>query len=350
MAALCLIQSWATPCLAALPPNPGGEAEVTPDAREQFRLGVSLLQDPDGARYDEAFKAFLKAYELSPSWKILGNLGLCAMKSERYAEGIEAYERYLAQSGDGLDPAERKQVERDLRIMKSTSGTLTLLVQGAASATVEDTRTRNVGGAVVNQYDVPADGRLVLTLATGKHSLVVEGEGKRASLQVVVQAGASTEQTVVLSADASAPASAHSTSAHSPSSAGLQPVESTQEESSASGLRTAGLIVGGVGVAALVGGGITGFIGLGKKSDLDDKCPNGECRYSTGEEKSSLESDKDSLATLGTITTALLIGGSALTATGVTLFVLGGPTENEQVTMTPTLAPGFAGVSAKGAF
>jgi hypothetical protein len=310
-----------------------------------------LLQDPDGARYDEAFKAFLKAYELSPSWKILGNLGLCAMKSERYSEGIEAYERYLAQSGEGLDPAERKQVERDLRIMKSTSGTVTLLVQGAAAATVEDTRTRNVGGAVVNQYDVPADGRLVLTLAAGKHSLVVEGDGKRASLQVAVQAGANTEHTVALTTDATAPAATRSASTdHSASSTRQEPADTTQGDSASSGLRTAGLIVGGVGVAALVGGGVTGFIGLGKKSDLDDKCPNDECRYSSPDAKSSFESDKNSLATLGNITTALLIGGGVLTATGVTLFVLGAPTENEQVTMTPTLAPGFAGVSAQGAF
>jgi hypothetical protein len=36
-------------------------------------------------------------------------------------------------------------------------------------------------------------------------------------------------------------------------------------------LRTTGLIVGGVGVAALVGGGVTAILGFSKKSDLDDR-------------------------------------------------------------------------------
>ncbi len=195
----------------------------------------------------------MRAYTMSPSWKILGNLGLSAMKLERYTDGIAAYERYLLESGQNLEPAERQQIEKDLSVMKGTSGTVTLLVTGASK---------------------------------------------------------------IISASA-APAGAASTSAAPESSDG-----------SNSTLRTTGLIVGGVGVAALIGGGITGFIGLGKKSDFDDRCPDKKCSYTTPEEKSSIESDKDSIESLETLTTALLIGGGVLTATGVTLYVVGGPSSN----------------------
>src|SRR5258706_16405608 len=78
----------ASPCRAELPPSAPTNVEPSPEAREQFNVGVSLLQDPDGANYEEAFKAFLRAYTATPSWKILGNLGLSALKIERFVDGI----------------------------------------------------------------------------------------------------------------------------------------------------------------------------------------------------------------------------------------------------------------------
>jgi len=73
-----------------------GRAAVTPEARKNFEAGVGFLNDPDGARYEPAYAAFKAAYQASPSWKILGNLGLCALKLERNSEAIEAYQRYLS--------------------------------------------------------------------------------------------------------------------------------------------------------------------------------------------------------------------------------------------------------------
>ena len=44
------------------------------EARKQFQAGVNLLDDPDGAKYEEAYHAFKNAYELSRSPKVLGNI------------------------------------------------------------------------------------------------------------------------------------------------------------------------------------------------------------------------------------------------------------------------------------
>src|SRR6476661_7390454 len=67
------------------------EEKISAEARSHFEAGVSLLQDPDGARYEEAYREFTAAYQLSKSPRVLGNVGLCAMKLERDAEAIDAY-------------------------------------------------------------------------------------------------------------------------------------------------------------------------------------------------------------------------------------------------------------------
>ncbi len=74
-------------------PAAAHEVEISERARGHFTAGVNLLQDPDGARYEEAYREFKAAYAESPSWKILGNLGLASMKLERDGEAIEAYQK-----------------------------------------------------------------------------------------------------------------------------------------------------------------------------------------------------------------------------------------------------------------
>ena len=68
------------------------DVPISDEARAHFTTGVNLLQDPDGARYEEAYREFKEAYAESPSWKILGNLGICAMKLERDSEAISAFD------------------------------------------------------------------------------------------------------------------------------------------------------------------------------------------------------------------------------------------------------------------
>ena len=338
----CLLGLVTSAARAELPPAAPPNVEPSAEAREQFNVGVSLLQDPDGANYEEAFKAFMRAYTATPSWKILGNLGLSALKIERYVDGIEAYERYLAQAAEQLDPAELEQVKRDLNVMKATSGTLVLTVAGASGVTVEDTRTRSVGGPVVNLYPVPNSGKLTLRLASGHHTLRASAAGKSGALELDVKSGESTSQTLTLSAG-QAPAAAPS-AAPAPAASAAAPPRS-------SGLKTAGLVIGGVGVAALIGGGVTGFLGLSAQSDLESRCPGNRCEYDTPADKQAFESDRDSLETMGTLTTALLIGGGVLAAGGATLFVIGGSSSKEAaVATTPYVGPGALGLSARGRF
>src|SRR5690348_16782755 len=94
-------------CLLATPAF--AEVQITEAARQHFKAGVNFMQDPDGARYEEAYREFTAAYAASPSWKILGNLGIAAMKLERDGEAIDAMEKYLMEGGKELPTDERDQ-------------------------------------------------------------------------------------------------------------------------------------------------------------------------------------------------------------------------------------------------
>jgi hypothetical protein len=134
---------------------PGARAEgdvvVTEEARTHFAAGVVLLQDPKAPRYEEAYREFKTAYAASPSYKILGNLGLCAMKIERDAEAIHAYETYLKEAGPEVSPEQRAQVERDLLALKA--GVLDVTVSSdPPGASIIDSRTPVEGPDVRNSY------------------------------------------------------------------------------------------------------------------------------------------------------------------------------------------------------
>jgi len=151
--------------------------QITEKARALFSTGVTLLQDPDGSRYEEAYQQFKAAYAESPSWKILGNLGYTAMKLERDGEAIEAFRAYLEQGGKELTKAERAQFQSDLDTLSATASVVT--IRGLpASARLTDVRSPNTGADIKNHYDVPEGGTLVLRVRPGVHRFSAQWGGQ----------------------------------------------------------------------------------------------------------------------------------------------------------------------------
>src|SRR6185436_247662 len=105
----------------------------------------------DGAKYEEANIQFHRAYELVGSWKILGNIGLCALKLERDGEAIDAYEKYLEQGKKDILPDERSQVERDLVALRAQVSRATLQLPGAGGSII-DLRVDARGTKIINRY------------------------------------------------------------------------------------------------------------------------------------------------------------------------------------------------------
>ena len=114
--------------LLSVPRAAYAEDAASDPARQQFRAGIAYLEDPEGARYEDAYAAFKKAYELSKSPKVLGNIGLCAMKLERDGEAIEAYQRYLKEVPD-IDPDERAQIEGDLPTLVASAARVAITLE-----------------------------------------------------------------------------------------------------------------------------------------------------------------------------------------------------------------------------
>lgn len=162
----------------AAPKDPAQTVPITEKAREFFRTGVTLLQDPDGARYEEAYQQFKAAYAESPSWKILGNLGVTAMKLERDGEAIEAFQGYLVQGGKELSKAERAQFQSDLDTLSATAATVTILGLPAGTR-VTDVRSPNKGSDVKNYYEVSEGEPLVLRVRPGAHRFTAQWGGQQ---------------------------------------------------------------------------------------------------------------------------------------------------------------------------
>ncbi|HWZ93248.1 MAG TPA: hypothetical protein VNW92_30520, partial [Polyangiaceae bacterium] len=74
------------------------------------------------------------------------------------------------------------------------------------------------------------------------------------------------------------------------------------------------------------------------------------CTYHSPAEQSSFQSDKSSLKTLGLTTSALLIGGGVLAATGITLYLTGGPKRDEAVSVVTSFGPLGGSIAARGSF
>jgi hypothetical protein len=151
------------------------DVPITEEARTHFAAGVVLLQDPKAPRYEDAYREFKAAYAASPSYKILGNLGLCAMKIERDAEAIDAFEKYLKEAGTELTQGEREQMQRDLLTLKT--GVVRVTVSSnPPGASIVDVRTPIEGNDIRNAYGEAAK-PLDLGVRRGHHVITARLAG-----------------------------------------------------------------------------------------------------------------------------------------------------------------------------
>jgi len=106
--------------------------------------------------YQDAYYQFQLAYqESAQSWKVLGNLGLCALKLERDAEALAYYERYFQKGGSDIAPEERAAIEQDLLLLRGNLAVVHL-TSPVADLQVVDKRS---GSAAPPQSYKLKDGR-----------------------------------------------------------------------------------------------------------------------------------------------------------------------------------------------
>ena len=317
-------------------------------AKEHFSIGVDLL-DEAPAKYRDALAQFRRAYSLSKSWKVLGNMGLCAHRLERDGEAIEYYRQYLDQGGSQISDAERRDIERDL--VAISAGLVRLqLTSDVSTANIIVQRT---GSSVAGEVYALRDHRVSLGLRSGAYRIIAQVGSRQQSWPIVLEPAQKVQHRFVfkeptfaaeLGAGGANPAAA---GVSAPS--GITRGNLTSDLGSSS-WNTAGYVVGGLGVAALGTGVFFHFRSLDQEEEaqarLEDICMGTVCPPDAEKEFASAD---DSL----TLATALYAGGAALALTGILLVVLSDDEPSEQqasVRVAPILHPQHWGLQLGGTF
>ncbi|MBW2459921.1 MAG: tetratricopeptide repeat protein [Deltaproteobacteria bacterium] len=314
------------------------DVTVSEEARVHFRKGVALLGNAAGPKFREAYREFQAAYEVSPSPKILGNLGLCAMSLERDTEAIEYYERYLTESG-AVSKREHRQIIDDVIKMRGRGTQLRLAIT-PSEATVTDERLRDDGPPVVNDYEVKY-GELEIRVHVGPHRLTVKRDGYEPVVwEFEARKRLVAKRTVELKR--LAPEA-------DPDADPSEPSEGTPtddaDEPDGGGIPTGVWIgVGATGVLAAATA-VVGSLVISNKGSFDDELAAGNY-----DEARSLQDDGETLA----LVTDVLLGTTvaAATTTVILYFVLDddGDAPETAWTVGPAVAPGWAGISVRAPF
>ncbi len=336
--------------VALAAPARAADVVISDEARAHFAAGVNLLQDPDGARYEEAYREFKEAYARSPSWKILGNLGIAAMKLERDSEAIDAIKKYLAEGGKQIDADERAQFQRDLATLESGAARLTLQ-SDPPGAVIEDERFPASGQPIRNAYSA-STAPIAIGVRPGRHRFTAKLAGRADAVwEVELSPKQQQSHTFVLPEPAAAPAPVAPVAPAPSPDASL----STAPPSGGNALRTGSYVALGVGVVGVAVGTVFGLKASSKYKDANaitdnpQNCPaSGDCELpaSLFDQRAQLGKDGDSAKTLSIV--GFVVGGVGL-ATGVTLFVLSSKKEQPAAAkVEPFLGIGNLGV--RGSF
>jgi hypothetical protein len=172
---------------------------------------------------------------------------------------------------------------------------------------------------------------------------VIAPGGAQSTKSVNVVEGQTSDVTVDVPSAPAAPPPVAPTPAPAPAAAPANPA--SPPESSGGTLRTVGWIVGGVGVAGLALGAVTGIIAMGDASTFKSNCNNstGACSNQTG-----VNAANDG-KTMSTLSTVGFIAGAVVTGVGVYFIVTGGPS-SPSTTVGAAALPGGAGITLARGF
>jgi hypothetical protein len=299
------------------------DVPISDAARQHFQAGVNLLQDPDGARYAEAYREFQTAYADSPSWKILSNIGITALKLERDGEAADAYTKYLAEGGTNIDADERAQVERDLQTLRA--GLVKVTVDSdPPGAMITDERVPNAGNTVVNRYG-PFLAAAELGFRGGHHRMTASLSGYKDVIWEFDTPNQGSAHNFKLEQVQAAPVTGPGNPSQPPSAGAKRPVPT-------------GVFVGVAATGALaVGGVVVGVLAKGKHSDFD-----------TANSNIHSPADQDNAASLRksgqnlNLVADCFFGGAVIAAGVTAVLFFTRPTHEEAAKGTWQLSPAVA--------
>lgn len=115
---------------AAASPDDGGPS---PEARAANSEALELSKN---GHYAEALEKFQRAYDLSPSYVILYNIGRMARFTQDFARSLTAFQRFLNEGKD-IETSHRSEVEQEIAALASLVAWVTVKTDAGAHVFVD---------------------------------------------------------------------------------------------------------------------------------------------------------------------------------------------------------------------
>jgi serine/threonine-protein kinase len=329
-----------TSALAFAPDALAQDASSQAAAQALFEQARQLMTD---GRYAEACPKLAESQRLDPGAGTLLNLGHCYEKNGQTASAWVTFKDAAAAADlKHRDDWSSRARERSAALVPILSKlTIDVPPEGRPEGLQVRRDGVNVGGAEWG-VPIPVDPgeHTIEALAPGKKKWTTKVSiGKQSDQQRVTVPGLETEQTVSVTPVPPPPESAP----QQPPPPGGEP-PAPVDTSVGSGQRTAGLVVGGVGVAGVVVGSIFGFSAMSKNSNSKDECPTTTCTNPQG------KADADDAKSAATLSSVFFIGGVALAAGGAVLYFTAPKSKEVALHVAPQVGWNSAGVSLGGAW
>jgi hypothetical protein len=308
-------------------------------AEALFREGRGLM---DAGNYLAACPKLEESYAQDPATGTLLALGMCQERAGRTASAWATYSEAAGRAKrDGRADRERAAREHMAELEPKLSR-LTINVDPSVSA-LPGLSVRRDGheiGAGAWGASVPID--------PGEHVIEAMAPGRRAfsaKINVTAQAVAQTVQIPALALEPTPPPAAVGSASVSAES---RPGDA-QAPRAVAPLRLPGLIIGSVGIVTL---GVSGIFALRAAGLNSDSKADGHCdaQNQCDDIGGAMREDAKTAANVATVT---VLAGGALTALGVTLFLLKPSKEQKQAAQLdalPVLGQGQAGMVLRGRF
>jgi tetratricopeptide (TPR) repeat protein len=134
--AVALVVVGTTEAAKGAPAVSAESAAAREEAKKRYKRGIQLFEE---GSYEAAMLEFRRAYTLSPSWKILYNIGMVNVQLRDYAAAIDDLEQYLAGGGAEIPGERQQEVRSQLEDLAGRVATITVVVDvPGAEVTVDD--------------------------------------------------------------------------------------------------------------------------------------------------------------------------------------------------------------------
>lgn len=159
-------------------------------ARQAFERGVNAYGEE---RWEEALNAFQEAYRIAPHPSVRVNMANCYVHLARPVEALDHFERFLIEGGEDADPAQKREVRRQIQELRGQVGETFLRIQPEGATVTIDGHT-TLRAPILDAVKLAAGTHHVEVamqgFATSAQDFEVEG-GERHELRITLEEGSS---------------------------------------------------------------------------------------------------------------------------------------------------------------